>query len=276
MANISSTVQIRWPPVLMYHAITQAVDDPKHICVKPEQFEAHMLYLKRHNLRGVSVEDLLSATMTGNAKGLIGLTFDDGYANFLHAAVPVLERLGFSATVFVVANKLGEDSSWVTPQLKLLNEDQICEVAERGMEVGSHGMDHTKLSMNLDSASLRRQIVSSREILSSMLGEEIKGFCYPYGAVDDKVAQVVQHAGYAYACGVSTIGGIRGGNIHNAPRIYIGNKDGALRFPAKLYAYSQYSKVARTRAIKIVHPLIRKHGLRFWVGSQSSSHGQDQ
>jgi peptidoglycan/xylan/chitin deacetylase (PgdA/CDA1 family) len=62
-----------------------------------------MLYLKRHNLRGVSMRELSLALNTGEATALVGMTFDDGYEDFLDAAVPTLEKLGFSATVFVVA-----------------------------------------------------------------------------------------------------------------------------------------------------------------------------
>jgi peptidoglycan/xylan/chitin deacetylase (PgdA/CDA1 family) len=275
MSNTSTPVQVRWPPVLMYHAITQVTDDPKHVCVTPKRFETHMLYLKRLNLRGVSVKELFDAANAGNAKGLIGLTFDDGYANFLHTAVPVLEKLGFSATVFVVANKLGEESDWMTPRLKLLSKDQVCEVAERGMEVGSHGMAHIKLSNHLGPEVLNHEIVGSGKYLSKVLGEAIKGFCYPYGTVDEMVAQAVQQAGYTYACGVSTIGGIRGGNVYNTPRLYVGNRDGTLRFPAKLHAYSQYSRMARKRAIRLIHPLIRRYGLRYWIGWPTKGGNQD-
>src|SRR5215212_6293651 len=100
MTEISSNL-VHWPPILCYHAIAQVTDDPHNICVSPEQFEAQMLYLKRRNLRGVPVRKLLDAMNKGKARGLVGLTFDDAYENFSHNALPVLERLNFSCTVFV-------------------------------------------------------------------------------------------------------------------------------------------------------------------------------
>src|SRR5215212_4736064 len=107
--NLSLHKQPALPVVLMYHAIAKADYDPNGICVSPEQFKYQMLYLKQHNLRGVSVREFLRAQKAGNAKGLIGLTFDDGYSNFLKVALPILEDFGFSATVFMVAGMLGKD-----------------------------------------------------------------------------------------------------------------------------------------------------------------------
>src|SRR3712207_216342 len=102
----------RWPEILMYHSIVRLASGPHALCVAPERFEAQMLYLKRRNLRGVSMRELRRAMSMGDTRGLVGLTFDDGYEDFLHNAVPVLERLGFSATVFVVAGMLGSKSRW--------------------------------------------------------------------------------------------------------------------------------------------------------------------
>src|SRR5919199_415367 len=102
----------RWPTMLMYHSIATLVSGPHTLCVPPALFEAQMLYLKRRNLRGVSMRELQQAMSIGSTRGLIGLTFDDGYEDFLHNAVPVLERLGFSATVFLVAGMLGKENDW--------------------------------------------------------------------------------------------------------------------------------------------------------------------
>src|SRR5215218_10962020 len=117
--------KLRFPQVLMYHSISQPELDYDPLCTSPERFEAQMLYLKRHNLRGVSMRELYLALNAGEATGLVGVTFDDGYEDFLDAAVPTLEKLGFSATVFVVAGMLGSENTWEhgsgpRPQLKLL------------------------------------------------------------------------------------------------------------------------------------------------------------
>ena len=94
----------RVPMILMYHAVAEAHEDPNQLCVTPARFAEQMAALQRLGLRGVGVGTLVGAIRAGRARGLVGITFDDGYASVLEAAVPELCRRGFTATVFVVSN----------------------------------------------------------------------------------------------------------------------------------------------------------------------------
>jgi peptidoglycan/xylan/chitin deacetylase (PgdA/CDA1 family) len=192
------------------------------------------------------MRELHRAVREGNSRGLVGLTFDDGYEDFLSVAVPVIERLGFSATVFVVVNMLGKENDWEhahapRPRLKLLDAAGLCEVSERGMEVGSHSLTHARLS-GAEQDSLDREVGDSRRILSEALGKVVEGFCYPYGALDGAAVRAARRAGYAYACGWRTL---VERSAYDWPRIPISDRDGSLRFAAKLQIYSQYSSVRR-------------------------------
>jgi peptidoglycan/xylan/chitin deacetylase (PgdA/CDA1 family) len=207
-----------------------------------------MLYLKQHNLRGVSIRELRRAISTGNGQKLVGLTFDDGYEDFLHNALPVLERVGFSATVFVVAGMLGGENNWEhvyepRPRMRILRAEGLREVSKRGIEVGSHSMTHRKLP-SLDPVALDQEVNDSRRILSEILDESVEGFCYPYGSSTDATAEVVRRAGYAYACAWNALG--EWGD-YTLPRIPVSERDGTVRFAAKIKAYWQYSRIARSR-----------------------------
>jgi peptidoglycan/xylan/chitin deacetylase (PgdA/CDA1 family) len=239
-------VSTRWPTVLMYHSIGRLENDPNMLCTSPERFEAQMLYLKRHNLRGVSMRELHRAVRAGDARGLVGLTFDDGYEDFLGTAVPILERVGFSATVFVVANMLGGENDWEhahnpRPRLKLLDAEGIREVSGRRMEVGSHSMTHARLS-HAHPELLEKEVSESRRVLGEIAVEAVEGFCYPYGGLDGAAVQAVRRAGYAYACGWRTL---VERSAFDWPRMPVSDRDGFLRFAAKLRIYSQYSAAKR-------------------------------
>jgi peptidoglycan/xylan/chitin deacetylase (PgdA/CDA1 family) len=200
-----------------------------------------MSYLKRRNLRAVSIRELLQAVSRGNAKGLVGLTFDDGYEHLLETALPVLERFGFSGTVFMVAAMLGEENNWEfrrepRPQIKLLGVEGLREISARGMEVGSHSMTHPKLSA-LEPESLEEEVSGSRQVLSEVLGEEVIGFSYPYGFINRASVQAVRRARYAYACAV-VVRVER--NLYDLPRITV-TEDNLLKFAAKLRMYPQYA-----------------------------------
>jgi peptidoglycan/xylan/chitin deacetylase (PgdA/CDA1 family) len=196
-----------------------------------------MLYLKRHNLRGVSMRELYLAMKAGESTGLVGVTFDDGYKDFLTAAVPTLEKLGFSATVYVVAGMLGGENFWEhdggpRPHLRLLGVDGVREVSERGMEIGSHTVTHPRLS-GVDSKTLIREVEDSRQLLSEIVNAPVEGFSYPYGDFDGPAVRAARGAGYAYA--VATKKQVEGG-LHDWPRMYVGEKDSPLRLGIKLKA----------------------------------------
>jgi peptidoglycan/xylan/chitin deacetylase (PgdA/CDA1 family) len=225
----------RLPQVLMYHSISRSEGAYDALCTSPERFEAHMSYLKRHNLRGVSMRELCRAVNTGSARGFVGLTFDDGYEDFLGAAVPALEKFGFSATVFVVAGMLGKENAWehhggARTRLRLLEADGVREVAERGMEVGSHTVAHPRLS-GLDPETLTHEVSDSRQMLGEIVGAPVEGFCYPYGDLDDLTVQATRRAGYVY--GVATKRS-KDHDIYVWPRTYVGERDSPLRLGIKL------------------------------------------
>jgi peptidoglycan/xylan/chitin deacetylase (PgdA/CDA1 family) len=234
-------MRFRFPRVLMYHAVCPSTGNPNDIFTAPGLFEAQMRYLKRHNLRGVSIRELNRAMSVGNAKYLVGLTFDDGYEHLLDSALPVLERYGFSATVFVVVGKLGKDNDWEfyydpRPRMKLLEAAGVRQLMERGMEVGSHSMSHTRLSA-ANPERLEEEVYGSRQVLSEVLGEAVDGFSYPYGAIDSASIKAVRRAQYAYAC--ATIRRVER-NAFDLPRITVA-EDSPLKFATKLKIYPQYA-----------------------------------
>lgn len=233
-----SNAGLRAPVIFMYHAIARVADDPNRICVSPERFEEQMGHLKRRGLRGVSMRELLRARAAGRAGNLVGLTFDDGYENFLEDAVPVLEEYGFGATLFVLGGLLGAENTWDEhPRMGLLGAEQVREVSRRGVEIGSHGMDHVPLA-GLPSAQLEREVYESRRLLEGLVGEAVDGFCYPYGSVDRAAVRATPRAGYSYACACWT----RVENsVYDLPRVPVWEMDGTLLTSAKLKGFPLYA-----------------------------------
>ncbi|MFD0530292.1 lipid II flippase MurJ [Kitasatospora arboriphila] len=156
------------PWILMYHSITHEEHDPYLLTVSPERFAAQMAWLARSGRRGVSVRELLRARAAGAAARLVGLTFDDGYADFARYAVPVLRRHGFTASAYVVPDLLGGHNGWDPdgPRKPLLTVDQVVELAAAGWEIGSHGLSHRRLP-GLSADELADQARGSRGPWSS-------------------------------------------------------------------------------------------------------------
>ncbi|MFI6299106.1 polysaccharide deacetylase family protein [Nonomuraea sp. NPDC050790] len=189
--------------VLMYHSVDDFDEDPYLITVRPARFAAQMAWLARRGLRGVSMRDLLRAQAEGTARRLVGLTFDDGYADFAAHALPVLQSHGFTATVFAVTGHLGGDNAWdpFGPRKPLMTAGQLRQVAGQDIEVASHTRTHLSLA-GAPTGDLYHEVKTSRTDLEEILGQEVIGLAYPYGHADREAVEAVRAAGYTYACGI--------------------------------------------------------------------------
>jgi peptidoglycan/xylan/chitin deacetylase (PgdA/CDA1 family) len=233
----------RMPMVLMYHSIEAYDTDPYQVTVDPRRFRAQLRWLRHRGLRGVSMIDLLAARRAGTARGLVGLTFDDGYDDFRTEVLPELRRHGWTASVYVVAGAMGGHNTWDTPgpRKALMTADRVREMADAGIEIGSHSLAHLRLNQVSD-AVLTEQVERSREILSGLLGRDVPGFCYPYGAAGERETAAVAAAGYDYACSVDIP---PAPGRHAIPRTFVGDLDTSPR----LYAKALRHRFTKGRAV---------------------------
>lgn len=219
------------PWVAMYHSVGDCSDDPYRITVTPERLERQLAWLQRRQLRGVSLRELVAARARGAGRRLVGLTFDDGYADFLAHALPALRHWNCGATLFVLPARLGGVNAWdpLGPRKPLLSADGVRQAAGAGVEIGSHGLTHIDLT-RADDATLKAEVADSRALLTELIGAPVDGFCYPYGTVDRRAVAAVRAAGYTYACAIDP-GPLTG--PHALPRLHIGQNDTAWRLHLK-------------------------------------------
>lgn len=106
--------------ILLYHRVAAPATDPQLLSVAPDRFAGHMAYLSRH-FEIVSLHELVRR-MPNAAAGsrLVAVTFDDGYADNLSHAKPVLESCQARATVFVATAALETDSTFWWDELEQL------------------------------------------------------------------------------------------------------------------------------------------------------------
>lgn len=94
--------------VLMYHRVADVPIDPFGLCVTPKHFAEQLAVLKQ-DYQLLSLQQMVEAVQTRTLpKRAIAITFDDGYADNLYVAKPLLEQYGVPATVFVATGKLEE------------------------------------------------------------------------------------------------------------------------------------------------------------------------
>jgi peptidoglycan/xylan/chitin deacetylase (PgdA/CDA1 family) len=244
-AELTRGDRMRLPPVLMYHSISCSTEpDPHRVRVVPRRLDAHLRLLCRLGLRGVSLGELVAAQARGRADGLVGLTFDDGYTDFLSHAVPALARHGMTATLYVVAGRLGGRNAWDDgPRLDLLDADGVRAAAAAGHEIGSHTLTHVRLE-GAGPDVLSSEVADSRRVLEDVTQTEIRGFCYPWGSFDEAAADAVRDAGYDHAC---VTGDFLPGDRWTLPRAYVAPGDTALQLGAKLARYFWRMRIVPSR-----------------------------
>ena len=223
------------PMIFMYHGVADVDEDPNQLCVSPARFAEQMAWLARRGLRGVGIAELVDAMRAGRQRGLVGLTFDDGYTNVLETALPVLRQHGFGATAYIISDRLGGTNEWDEgPVWQLMTGGQVRELAAAGFEIGSHAATHMRLA-GATPAQLTAEISESRTSLGALLGTEIRGFAFPYGSMDAASRQAVRDAGYEYACAVEASTAEIG--LMALPRLYVGEQDDARRMTVKRLLY---------------------------------------
>jgi peptidoglycan/xylan/chitin deacetylase (PgdA/CDA1 family)/SAM-dependent methyltransferase len=202
-------------PILMYHRI--ATDGPAALApyrVAPELFAAQMDALYRAGYHTIRLEEWINA-LTRNeqlpGKPII-LTFDDGYRDFLTAAMPVLRYYGFSATVFLVAERIGRVANWDSAYgeaAPLLSWQEVQALQDVGTEFGCHSAMHWPMT-GMSLAELTEDTARSRAILEEGTGVPISSLAYPYGAENEFVRRAVADLGFqaAVTCyrGISRLG----------------------------------------------------------------------
>ncbi|PPB49140.1 polysaccharide deacetylase [Arthrobacter pityocampae] len=235
-ASSAGQVRLTTPPVFMYHSISPSGGpDPHRLRVHPDRLDRHLRLLRRLGLRGVSLSELLRAQERREAHRLVGLTFDDGYTDYLEHALPVLQHHGMTSTLYVVAGRLGGTNEWdEAPRLDLVDADQVRAVAAAGQEIGSHTMTHPHLP-RAGASALLEEISGSREVLQDVLQSAVPGFCYPYGEFDDAAREAVRAAGYDHGC---VIGDYAPGDRFTLPRCYISPRDTSAHLVARMARHS--------------------------------------
>lgn len=156
------------------------------------------------------------------------MTFDDGFADFHTDALPVLERHGFAATLYIATGLVGATNHWLYEQSQrpILNWDQIVEISASGIECGAHTHGHPQLD-TLPIVSARKEIFQSKEILEQRLSQPVATFAYPHGYYSSRVRRLVQEAGFSSACAVKHAMSAPNDDIFALARVIIRSGDNA-------------------------------------------------
>jgi len=224
---------IRGPIVLMYHGTTVGRPSSEY-SIEARLFKQHVAYLAKHGWQTRLIKDLASPELLPPKTVII--TFDDGYAdNFEGALLPILDH-NMQATWFITTDCIGKHAPWMglnRPETRILDKQQLREMSDQGMEIGSHTCSHPDLT-SLPYAEQLEQLHTSKDTLESLLGSRVPSFAYPYGKYNIESVKALKESGYKFACSVRSGWSLRESDLLAIRRVTIFSGDSTSVLARKL------------------------------------------
>jgi peptidoglycan/xylan/chitin deacetylase (PgdA/CDA1 family) len=179
-------------PILLYHHVAPAPAGVRlpALWVSPPAFAGQVRGLRRAGYHAVTLWRVWDAWHGGAPlpRRPVVLSFDDGYADQVSGALPVLRRARWPGVLNLALSFLPAMGG---PQA-------VRRMLAAGWEIDSHSLTHPDLT-TLAPAPLRAELSGSRARIRELFGVTPRFFCYPSGRLDGAVVAAVRRAGYLAA-----------------------------------------------------------------------------
>ena len=186
LTRMPQSVRGRRLAVLCYHSAHPSAEFPTRTA--PEMLERQMRWLREH-CRVVRFADVWDeARRPGSSQPTVAVTFDDGHADNHTTALPILLRYEIPATFFVATGLIDRDPEVIAARSwrgwretdSTLTWEQVLDMRDHGMDIGSHGHTHTALARLPDAAAFS-DLARSKQSREERLGERVVAMAYPKG-----------------------------------------------------------------------------------------------
>ena len=176
--------------ILQYHHVSN--ETPKSTSISPEQFTAHMQYLKDNNFTVVPLSTIIDQIKRQQPlkDKTVAITFDDAYLDILEQATPILDQYQYPYTIFVNPSIID------TKRKNYLSWQQLKTMSDNGVLIANHGYAHDSLARKpaefSDEQWQARQIsllLKSEKIIKERTGQNWRYFAYPYGEFTPAIQQ---------------------------------------------------------------------------------------
>ncbi len=179
--------------VLVYHHV--ATDTPASTSISPDDFRAHLTYLRDNGYNVVGLDVMVEALRGGGElpERAVAITFDDGFLSIYETAFPMLRSFDFPFTLFLstgpIDARLRNYMSW----------EQVAEMAAAGTLVANHMVEHshmlTRSEGETDAAWIARQreeLLRAEQIIADHTGQSHRFLAYPYGEFDPAIKNLLR------------------------------------------------------------------------------------
>jgi len=211
----SQSKQECWVKVLNYHEILPAdeikdsnylkLDDKKkasraiYLIVPLDKFEEQLQFLKV-SYTVMSLRSMLwhiDNKEPFDSNGAV-ITIDGCGDNIYKYVYPLLKKYDVPATIFIQTKALKDKGA--------LTWEQIKEMSNNGIEIGSHSINHYHMTRKFKNESeevyekrIMNEFTDSKMLLEKKLKKQVEYFAYPYGSYNETVEMLAEKAGYKAA-----------------------------------------------------------------------------
>lgn len=188
------------PLVFALHAVAheRAAHLLPEMIVLASDLEAEVADQRAAGRRFITAGELADEIGGRDGDDAVVLTFDDGWADALTIAAPLLADLGVRATFYICPGLFGNADAAMSPAGRIMTRTEAVALHEAGMELAAHSMHHPDLVM-VDDATLRWEIEASKAAVEAITGEPCRTFAYPFGSHGARVRAAAEAAGFDLA-----------------------------------------------------------------------------
>lgn len=219
--------------ILLYHQVghTFHTNTNLNCFCDISNFTNQMQALKDNGIQVIALSDAIELLKGKNrlTNNYVVLTFDDGCEEFYSSIHPILKKYKYPSTIYPVVGSLGKIATWckpTNPDLKIMSAEQIITLANEGVEIGAHSVNHYKLDL-LEWDDCTFEIKQSKFFLENLLNKKIKSFSYPHGRFNDKIVYFVKQIGFENAVTCKNDFAQNTNSFYELPRKYVTYNDNA-------------------------------------------------
>jgi len=179
--------------ILVYHSVSSDTNKTKlltdSVCLA--EFEKQIRFLREGSFKVIPLKDLVYHLEKGEQipRKSVVITFDDGYKNTFSNAYPILEKYKMPATVFLAAGYIGSKGlfPWLESfrgssyfdDLSPMNWEEVIELHNSGIEIGSHTFSH-KFLPRMNRNEIEEEVLKSQSVITEKIGTIVRSFALPF------------------------------------------------------------------------------------------------
>jgi peptidoglycan/xylan/chitin deacetylase (PgdA/CDA1 family) len=185
-------------PVLAYSDIGESSGQTRQ--VSRSAFDHQMRWLKTEAFVTITPKQLTDfmGFFGQLPRRAVLITFDTASIGLFEIGIPLLKELGFTATVFVATNDVGDKKSMNWSQIKQLNKD--------GFTIGCRGRSGRSLTQRTSGQTfedyfkwVEAELLLARREIETHLNEPCLFLAYPQGDTDSLVSAMAAKLGFSAA-----------------------------------------------------------------------------